>query len=82
MSARWHIVTPELPPDCGGVGDYTAQIAGALARTGDSVSVYSPPAAAAWTPAENLEVVALGDRFSIRTMRELNARVDRNTHPD
>jgi glycosyltransferase involved in cell wall biosynthesis len=80
MSARWHIVTPELPPDCGGVGDYTAQIAVALARSGDSVSVYSPPAAAAWTPAENLEVVALGDRFSIRTMRELNARVDRNTH--
>jgi hypothetical protein len=22
MSVRWHIVTPELPPECGGVGDY------------------------------------------------------------
>ena len=80
MSARWHIVTPELPPECGGVGDYTAQIAEALARSGDSVSVYSPPAAARWTPSESLEVVALGDRFSNRTMRELTARVDRNAH--
>ena len=41
---RWHIVTPELPPDCGGVGDYTVQVAEGLARSGDAVTLYVPPA--------------------------------------
>lgn len=79
MSTRWHIVTPELPPDCGGVGDYTAQVSEALARRGDDVAVYSPPAPARWTPTEAVEVVTLGDRFGIRSMRELSARIERDT---
>jgi hypothetical protein len=78
MSASWHIVTPELPPDCGGVGDYTAQIAEALARNGDHVSVYCPPPLVRWNPLEDLEVVTLGDRFGLRAMRELSARIDRD----
>jgi hypothetical protein len=78
MSVRWHIVTPELPPDCGGVGDYTAQIAEGLARTGDDVAVYSPPAAARWKPTETLEVVTLGDRFGMRSIRELSSRIERD----
>jgi glycosyltransferase involved in cell wall biosynthesis len=77
MSIRWHVVTPELPPDCGGVGDYTAQIAEALARGGDAVSVYCPPAAASWSPSEDIDVVTLGDRFGMRTMRELSVRIER-----
>lgn len=78
MSVRWHIVTPELPPDCGGVGDYTAQIAEALARSGDRVSLYCPPPQARWTSLEDLEVVTLGDRFGMRTMRELSTRIKRD----
>ena len=76
MSARWHIVTPELPPDCGGVGDYTAQIAEGLARTGDAVTVYSPAAGARWQPAEALEVVTLSDRFGMRSMRDLSSHIE------
>lgn len=78
MSVRWHIVTPELPPDCGGVGDYTAQVAEALARNGDRVSVYYPAGPVPWKPTEDLEVVPLDDRFGTRTMRELSGRIDRN----
>jgi len=79
MSTHWHIVTPELPPECGGVGDYTAQIAEGLTRTGDRVSVYSPPAAARWKPVEPVGVVALSDRFGMRSMRELSSRIERDT---
>jgi glycosyltransferase involved in cell wall biosynthesis len=38
----WHIVTPEYPPGCGGVGDYTALVAAALASEGDAVHVWHP----------------------------------------
>ena len=31
---HWTILTCEYPPDCGGVGDYTAQVAAALAAAG------------------------------------------------
>lgn len=78
MTAHWHIVTPELPPDCGGVGDYTAQIAEGLVRTGDNVSVYCPPAAARWRPVEPVEVVVLSDRFGMRSIRELSSRIERD----
>ena len=37
----WHIVTGEYPPDLGGVADYTAAVAGALADTGAEVHVWS-----------------------------------------
>jgi glycosyltransferase involved in cell wall biosynthesis len=78
MSVRWHIVTPERPPDCGGVGDYTAQVAEGLAETGDGVSVYSPPACRPWTPPAGIEAVTLQDRFGRGSVRELAARLDRD----
>jgi glycosyltransferase involved in cell wall biosynthesis len=78
MTLRWHILTPELPPDCGGVGDYTAQVAEALAERGDAVSVYSPPALAAWTTPDGIEAVTLGDRFGSESVRTLSIRLDRD----
>ncbi|MGH9412050.1 MAG: glycosyltransferase family 4 protein [Vicinamibacterales bacterium] len=41
---RWHLVGGEYPPSCGGVGDYTAQLASALAAHGDEVHVWVPGA--------------------------------------
>jgi glycosyltransferase involved in cell wall biosynthesis len=38
----WHIVTGEYPPDPGGVADYTAAVAGALAAAGAEVHVWAP----------------------------------------
>ena len=43
----WHLLTPEYPPICGGVGDYTELLAAGLAAAGDTVHVWYP---AAWTP--------------------------------
>lgn len=40
----WHLVGGEYPPDCGGVGDYTAQLASALVSSGDAVHVWVPGA--------------------------------------
>jgi glycosyltransferase involved in cell wall biosynthesis len=43
MSAvKWHILTGEYPPRCGGVGDYTALLASALRDAGDVVDVWVP----------------------------------------
>jgi glycosyltransferase involved in cell wall biosynthesis len=78
MILRWHILTPELPPDCGGVGDHTAQVAEALAGSGDIVSVYSPPASTGWTAPEGIEAVTLGDRFGAESMQTLSVRLDRD----
>ena len=37
-----HLVTPEYPPMCGGVADYTWCVAAALAAKGDDVHVWCP----------------------------------------
>lgn len=37
---HWHIITPEYPPQSGGVADYTKQVAEGLRNSGDSVDVW------------------------------------------
>ena len=37
---RWHLITPEYPPNVGGVSDYTCQLAERLAAEGDEVHVW------------------------------------------
>ena len=73
-------ITPELPPDCGGVGDYTIQVAEALARSGDVVSLYVPPAMTPGRAPDGLEVVTLADRFGGRSRRQLSRRLDADGH--
>ena len=64
--STWHFLTPEFPPGCGGVGDYTAILAAGLADGGDRVHVWYP---ATGTPKIGLAVTrgviahALPDRF-------------------
>ena len=76
MNAHWHIVTPELPPGCGGVGDYAYQIAEALGRRGDGVSLYVPPAPTMARGPAGIEIVTLTDRFGVRSRRQLSSRLN------
>jgi glycosyltransferase involved in cell wall biosynthesis len=40
--AEWHLLTPEYPPQLGGVSDYTFQLAAGLANSGEEVHVWAP----------------------------------------
>lgn len=59
----WAILTGEFPPRCGGVGDYTAQVAAALAEAGDEVIVFRPPANGAPLTSDRVQIVTLPDHF-------------------
>lgn len=43
-TAQWHVITPEYPPQFGGVSDYTGQLSAGLAHLGDEVHVWCPGA--------------------------------------
>ena len=55
--ATWHIVTGEYPPGLGGVADYTAAVADALAESGAEVHV--------WSTGDEPDTVALPGRVRI-----------------
>ena len=65
----WHILTGDFPPRCGGVGDYTANLAQALGAAGDRVHVWAPGAAANTNGAVTVE--PLPDVFGPRARAEL-----------
>lgn len=44
MTAEWHLITGEYPPQTGGVSDHTRVIAEGLAAAGERVQVWCPPA--------------------------------------
>ena len=46
---RWHMITPEFPPDTGGVADYSAQVAEALEQTSDEVHVWPLRESDSWS---------------------------------
>jgi len=71
MSIVWHLLTGEYPPCCGGVGDYSAALAAALAAAGDEVHVWTP----AREPAARAHVTAhvLPDAFGPESRRVLDA---------
>src|SRR5262245_7794914 len=65
----WHVLTPEYPPRCGGVGDYTQSLAAALAEAGDVVHVWYPSSQQASRSDTSPRLVAheLPDRFGRRS---------------
>jgi glycosyltransferase involved in cell wall biosynthesis len=69
----WHVVTGEYPPECGGVGDYTATLAQALVAAGDTVHVWTVRAPGGAAPARHEGVVVheLPDRFAGRSRAAL-----------
>ena len=79
---HWTILTCEYPPNCGGVGDYTAQVAAALAEAGDTVTVFCPPRPEP-SPRDmgaslaGVEVVMLDDVYGSLSRRSIDRRLSR-----
>jgi glycosyltransferase involved in cell wall biosynthesis len=72
------LLAPEYPPDCGGVGDYTALVAAGLAAAGDDVHVWYPAERGMAGPIAHpngprLTVHRLPDRFRRASRRALAA---------
>ena len=49
--AEWHLITPEYPPQLGGVSGYTCHLAAGLAEQGDRVHVWCPQSSEGTGPA-------------------------------
>jgi hypothetical protein len=80
---RWTILTCEYPPVCGGVGDYTAQVAAALTAAGDSVTVFCPPrrhvpvqAGLSGVDAAGVEVIVLDDTYGRRSRSTIDEHLN------
>lgn len=52
----WNLLTPEYPPQPGGVGDYARQLARALHAAGDRVTVWAPACDGKELPADGVEI--------------------------
>jgi hypothetical protein len=74
--STWTILTCEYPPEFGGVGDYTAQVAAALASMGDEVTVYCPPMSSAPVRRDGIEVIVLPDAYGPRSRQMIDERLD------
>jgi glycosyltransferase involved in cell wall biosynthesis len=80
---HWTILTCEYPPNCGGVGDYTAQVAAALAEAGDTVTVFCPPRPVPAprdmgdSLAPGVELVMLDDVYGSLGRRSIDRRLSR-----
>ncbi|HYW08022.1 MAG TPA: hypothetical protein VE913_13760, partial [Longimicrobium sp.] len=77
MGSAWHLVTGEYPPESGGIGEYTALLARALAGRGRPVHVWAP---AGEGSADGVEVRAAG-RFHGLELRRLDAALERCPAP-
>jgi glycosyltransferase involved in cell wall biosynthesis len=70
-----HFLTPEYPPNLGGVADYTHQIATELARAGETVHVWGPSGIAP-VPGSPVAVHAELGRFRPVDLRRAGALLD------
>ncbi len=67
----WHIISPEYPPQDGGVADYTQLVALELAARGDRVYVWAPAVTEAGPAEAGVEVHRLPGRFGPRALAAL-----------
>lgn len=78
---RWCIVTCEYPPMLGGVSDHTFLLAGALARAGDTVDIWTPRGDHPPRPQPGVTVHVLPSLFKLGALRVLR-RVLRSQSTD
>ena len=83
MAGPWHILTGEYPPQSGGVSDYTAMVARALASAGDDVHVWAPAfeGAAMRTTDRGVTVHRLPRGFDERGLGVLEQEIDEHAGP-
>ena len=72
----WHIVSPEYPPQHGGVADYTRLVAVGLAAHVDRVHVWAPAATGAEPVDPGIEVHRLPAGFGPRSLAALGRALD------
>ena len=75
-----HIITPEYPPEHGGVGDYTRGVARGLADAGDEVHVWCKTGGRG-EPGDRFSVHPDFGRFSTRDLKHVGAALDRFQGP-
>jgi glycosyltransferase involved in cell wall biosynthesis len=78
--ATWHILTGEYPPQCGGVGDYTQQLAHALSDQGENVNIWCPQHESAYSRQDALDgkvqVCPVKNIFTAAGRRQLESSLD------
>ena len=78
---EWHLVTSEYPPQPGGVSDYTYRVAHGLAREGDSVHVWCPPADGEAMPGRGVTVHRDLGEFAAEDLGRVGEQLDRFANP-
>jgi glycosyltransferase involved in cell wall biosynthesis len=76
-----HIITPEYPPQPGGVSDYTAQVAAGLAEAGEEVHVWCPRTADAGFAASAVRVHRDLGGVTTQDLRAIGEQLDRFPAP-
>jgi glycosyltransferase involved in cell wall biosynthesis len=72
----WHIISPEYPPQAGGVADYTRLVALGLAAHGDRVHVWAPAVTGAEPADAGIEVHRLPGGFGPRSLAAFGRALD------
>lgn len=74
---EYHIITPEYPPQMGGVADYTHLVAAGLAEAGDEVHVWCPAAEGPTPASSGVEVHREFGRFAHADLQRVGRLLDR-----
>lgn len=72
----WHLFTGEYPPRPGGVGDYSALLAGAIAATGAAVHVWTTAADGPSAETPGVTVHRVAGTWSPRDLSAIGASLD------
>jgi len=78
---QWHLITPEFPPQLGGVSDYTAQLADGLASAGEEVHVWCPGSEGTSVAASGVTIHRTFGAFAPADLKRAGSELDRFPQP-